>query len=133
MRSPVALAALLGQRRGQGSRRAGQPEVGPTHPPLAEQGGDDLAGGGIDRDGQADADAGHRGVDADDFTGRDGQGPAGVPRVEGGVGLDDVVDDPDVAAGPGRQGPAQGADHAGGDAAGQARGDCRRRPRAVPP
>ena len=94
----MALTRWLGQRRGQRRRGAGQAEVGPAHPALCEQGGDDLPGGGVDRDGQADADAGHGRVDADDLPGGDGEGPARVARVEGGVGLDDVVDDPDVAA-----------------------------------
>jgi len=50
------------------------------------------------------------------------QRAARVPGIEGGVGLDDIVHDPHIAAGPGRQGPTQGTHHAGSDAAGQAKG-----------
>src|SRR5688500_12031643 len=53
------------------------------------------------------------GVDADDATARSDEGAAGVAGVEGGVGLDDVLDDA-LAVG-GGEGAAEGADDAGGD------------------
>ena len=52
------------------------------------------------------------GVDADDFAAGVDERAAGVAGVEGGVGLDDVVDEP---AGGAAEGSAHGADDAGGD------------------
>ena len=63
---------------------------------------------------------GDRGVDADHPAGRVGQRAAGVARVEGGVGLDDVVDEAGAPAVADRQRPAERADDAGGHRAGQA-------------
>jgi len=70
--------------------------------------------GGIDADGEAKAlgsvDGG--GVDADDFAIRGNQGAAGIAGIEGGVGLNDVVDH---AAGVGAKGTSEGTDDSGGD------------------
>ena len=54
-----------------------------------------------------------RGVDADDFAERVDQRTAGVARIERGVGLNHVVDQP---AGLGTKRAAERADDAGGDA-----------------
>ncbi len=67
-----------------------------------------------------ETDAGEGGVDADDAAGGVGERAAGVAGVERRVGLDDVVDDPHLSAGSRRERPAEGAHHAGGDAAGEA-------------
>src|SRR5450432_169647 len=52
------------------------------------------------------------GVHADDLSVGSDQRAAGISWVEGGVGLNDVVDE---AAGVGTQRASQGADHTGGD------------------
>ena len=87
-----------GDRRGE--LEPGDAEVG-VHRPA---GGDDLAGdgaGGVDGNGEADADVAARGVvragqdlvgDPDDAPEAVDQRPAGVAVVDGGVGLDRVVD-----------------------------------------
>ncbi len=116
----AALAGLLGDRRGQRGGHADHPQVGPAHPALGQQRGDDPPGGGIHRDGEAEADPGYRGVDADDPAGRIRQRPAGVAGVQCGVGLDHVLDHPPGAAAAGGQRPAERADHAGGHRPGQA-------------
>src|SRR5215213_4579356 len=79
---------------------------------LALDDGRGRSGGEVDRDGEADADvavgvgAGLDGVvDADDAAPTVGEHPAGVARVDGGVGLDDLAA-VEVAVG--------GADDAGG-------------------
>src|SRR5439155_12615857 len=51
-------------------------------------------------------------IDADDLAGGVHEGSAAVARVQGGVGLDDIVNQ---VPGDGAEGPAQGADHAGSD------------------
>ena len=48
----------------------------------------------VDRDGEAEADPRHRGVDADHPAVVVGEDAAAVAGVERGVGLDDLVDDP---------------------------------------
>ena len=94
-----SLARPLRQTGRERRRGAGDAEVGAAHAAFGEQRRDDAPGGVVDRDGEAEPDAGDRGVDADDFAGRVGERAAGVAGVERGVGLDDVVDD---AQGPGR-------------------------------
>ena len=42
---------------------------------------------------------------------RVGQCPAGTAGIQGGIGLDDILNDPAVASGPDRDGAAQSADH----------------------
>ena len=69
--------------------------------------------------GQPEADPGHRRADADDVRAGVGQGTAGVAGVEGGVGLDDVLDDAGGGAAAGGQRAPEGADDAGGDGPGQ--------------
>ena len=70
--------------------------------------------GSVAGDGEADAlrgaDDGR--VDADDLGARVDERAAGVARVEGGVSLDDIVDEP---AGSAAQRAAEAADNAGGD------------------
>jgi hypothetical protein len=56
--------------------------------------------------------AGDGRVDPDHPRVAGGQGAAGVARVERGVGLDHVVDQPDQPPVPRRDGPAEAADHA---------------------
>ena len=70
--------------------------------------------GHVDRNGEADALGGpdHGRVDADDLAAAVNQWTAAVARVEGGVGLDDVIDQ---VAGDAAQGPPEGADDAGRD------------------
>src|SRR5205823_14726465 len=72
---------------------AGDAEVGAPETPLAHEGGDDAPGRVVDRHGQAEADARDGGVDADQPTGAVDEGTARVAGVEGGVGLDDVLDE----------------------------------------
>ena len=69
--------------------------------------------------GHAQADPGHGGVDTDHLGFGVGQRAAGVAWVKGGVGLDDVLDEPTAAAA-GRHRPAECADHARGHRASQA-------------
>ena len=72
---------------------ADETEIGAAEAALAHQRADDAAGGGVDRHGQAEPDAGDRGVDADQPARAVDQRAAGVAGVECGVGLDDVLDD----------------------------------------
>ena len=51
-----------------------------------------------------------------------GQRATGVARVQGGIGLDDVVDQPGGGARRGHERPAEGAHHAGADRAGEPEG-----------
>ena len=99
----------LGERRGQTPRAADDPEVGPPDPAVAHQGGEDQAGRGVDRDGEPEADAGDGRVDADDPAPDVGEGATGVAGVQGGVGLDDVLDEPARPPVAGGEGSAQGA------------------------
>ena len=103
--------------------RAGDPgdaEVRAPDPPVADQGADDPLGGRVDRNGKTEAGARKRGVDPDDATRRIGERTPRVAGIERGVGLDHVVDDPDLGAGPRGQRPAEGAHDARRDAAGKA-------------
>lgn len=70
--------------------------------------------GGVAGDGEADALGGqyHRRIHADDFATRIHQRAAGISWVQGGVGLDHVVNQP---AGLGAHGTSQRANHTGGD------------------
>jgi hypothetical protein len=84
------------------------------HPPVAQDGLDDAAHQ-VDRDGEADAlDArvpgDHGRVDADQLAGRVDQRAAGVAEVDGGVGLDEVLE-----GGHAQPAAAGGADDPGGD------------------
>jgi hypothetical protein len=68
---------------------------------------------------EPEADAGDRGVDPDDPAGGVRERAAGVPRVQRGVGLDHVVDEPDQPAVTDRHRPAEGAHHADGHRPGE--------------
>src|SRR5262249_15034279 len=70
--------------------------------------------GHVDGNGKTNALRGldDRRVDADDLAGGVDERPAAVARIEGSVGLNDVVNQ---MAGDGAQASSQGADHAGGD------------------
>src|SRR2546426_3419699 len=65
----------------------------------------------VDRDGKTNSlrRQDYRRVDADNFTARIDQRPAGISRVQRGVGLDDVVDKP---AGARPEGASEGTDNA---------------------
>src|SRR5262249_30751885 len=80
---------------------------------MPDQLADDEADG-IARDGEADAlrARNHCGVDADDVAARGSERAAGAAGVEGGIGLDDVLDHP---TGPGWDRPAERGDDSGGD------------------
>ena len=75
------------------ARAAGDAEEAAPNPALAHQGADDLAGGRVDRHRQAEPDSGDRRVDAHHVTPSVGERASRVSRVEGGVGLDHVLDD----------------------------------------
>ena len=97
---------------GRCSRR--HPQVGPAHPPLADQQPGHPAPG-VDGDGEADplGPGGDGRVDADHPPPGVHQRAPGVAGVERGVGLDHVLDQaPPVGR---REGAPQGADHPGGD------------------
>ncbi len=106
-------------RRREGCRRGHQPQVGATDPAVVEQGEDDPVGRGVHGDGQAETDARDGRVDADDAAVRVGQRTTGVARVEQGVGLDHVLDQPGRRTAAGGDAAAERADDAGGHAAGQ--------------
>lgn len=94
---------------------ASQPEVATTNAPiLDEPGGDPFRS--IDGDGEADALRGKddRGVDSDDLALGIHQRTAGVPGVQGGIGLNDGIDEaPRLRA----DGAAEGADDSSRDGA----------------
>ena len=106
------------RRQRPGAARDADP--GAPHAAVAHQRGDDPARRRVDRHGQAEADAGDRGVDPDHAAAAVDQRAARVAGVERGVGLDDVVDDARRAAGAGGQRAAERGDDAGGDRAGVA-------------
>ena len=91
--TPVRVAPLRARLWRQRPRPAGDADVGAAHAALAHQRADDAARRGVDRDGEAEADAGDRGVDADHAAEAVDERAARVARVQRGVGLDDVVDD----------------------------------------
>src|SRR5712672_1290173 len=75
--------------------------------------------GAVDRNGEADAGGGaarrvDRGVDADHFAARIDQRAAGVAAIDGGVGLNGLIDESGLA---GLHSAADGADDAGGQRA----------------
>ena len=92
---------------------AGDPDVAAAHAAIADQPRRDELGG-VDGDREADALGGldDGGVDADHLAARVDQRATGVARVERGVGLNHVFDQPTRA---GLQRAAKGADDAGGD------------------
>ncbi len=112
-------AGLAGHPRRQGAGAAAEAEPGPPHRAVGHQLGEDAPGVGVHGDGQAEAlaDAGtdDGGVDADHPPGAVGQRPTRVARMEGGVGLDHLLDDPLVAAVAGDERAAEAADDAGAD------------------
>ena len=117
-----ALAELVeaGDAFVDGDVLAGDADVAATDAALLDEpAGDEF--GGFAADGEADALGGgdDGGVDADDLGAGVEEGAAGVAGVEGGVGLEDVVDE---AAGAGGEGAAEGADDAGGDGVFEAEG-----------
>src|SRR6266545_699975 len=95
----LGAAELAGEARGQRPRAARDAEVGAAKPPLAHQRPDDLAGRRVDRDGQAESDAGDGRVDPDHAALAVGERSAGIAGVQGRVGLNHVLDDPPCGAG----------------------------------
>ena len=84
----------------------------------------------VDRDCKAETLTGKDGgVDADDFAARRDQRTAGVPGVERGIGLNDVVDQASRLR---AQGAPERADDAGGDGVGEAERITRPRRPAAP-
>src|SRR5918999_626278 len=110
---------LAGDPRGEGPGASGDAQVGAAETALAHEGGHDLPCGGVPRPSRARADPRHGRVDAHHPAPAVGQGPAGVPRVQGGVGLDDVLHDPGGRALARGERPSQSADHTGGHRAGE--------------
>jgi hypothetical protein len=90
-----------------------QPEIAANHAPVLHQLRQDVLGH-VDGDRKADALGRHdnRGVDANDPAPAVDQRPTAVARIEGRVGLDDVVHQ---VAGDAPQRPAQGTDDPGSD------------------
>ena len=80
--------------RRQRARATHDAEVGAADPTMLDQRRDDPARRAIDRHGEAQADARHRGVDADDAAARVRERAPGVARIERGIGLDHVLDEP---------------------------------------
>jgi hypothetical protein len=121
-----APAQPVGHPRGQGPAAAGEPELGTMDAAAGDQSADDGVGGGIERDGHAqalpDARSDDRGVDADDPGVAGGERAAAVPGVQSGVGLDDALDDARTPPVHGRQRSPQGRDHAGRHRPGIAKG-----------
>ncbi len=109
--SPLGAGFGAGPRR-QRAGPAGDPEVGPPHPAVGDQGRDDPLGRRAHRHGQPEPDACDGGVDADHVPAAVRQRAAGVARVQRGIGLDDVVDHAHSAAGAGRQRAAKRRDDA---------------------
>ncbi len=114
---PIGLAGLGGEARRQRSRAAGDADVGAPHSALADQFGDDPPRRGVDRDGEAEADAGDGGVDADHAGESVAERAAGVAGIERGIGLDHVLDQARGRAGAGRERAAERGDDAGRDRA----------------
>ena len=105
--------------RPQRPRPADDPEERPADAAVVHQGADDRPGRGVDRHGQAEADPGDGRVDPDDPAAPVGERPARVAGVERGVGLDDVLDEPARPPVAGGERSPEGADDAGGHAAGE--------------
>ena len=118
------LVELGGRPRGERAAAAGQAQVGPADPAVPDEGGEDGLRRGVERDGEtealADAGTDDRRVDADDPAPTVGQRTAGVARMERGVGLDHVVDDPGHLAVGGGQRASEGGHDPGADRAAEA-------------
>src|SRR5262249_43436973 len=82
----------LGRRWRQRLRPACDAEVATPYPPIAGKRGKDSARRGVDGHGKAETDAGDRGGDADQLRTPVRQSTARVAWIQGGVGLDDVLD-----------------------------------------
>ena len=117
-----AAVEVIGRPRRERPAPTGDAQIGAAEAAVAHEGGDDSAGRGVHRHGQAQADTGDRRVHAHQPPLAVDEGAARVAGVEGGVGLDDVLHDAAGGPGPGGEGATEGADHAGGDGAGQAHG-----------
>src|SRR3954451_5723218 len=63
-------------------------------PAVDDERFDDGSRSGVDRHRQPESDARDGGVDPDDAPARVGQRTAGIPRVEGRIRLDDILDEP---------------------------------------
>src|SRR5918996_4346920 len=110
------LAREPGRQRTRAARDA---DVGAREAPLAHERGEDLPRRVVDGHGEPEADPGHGRVDPDDAATAVGERPAGVARVEGGVGLDDVLDDPAGGARAHRQRTPERRDDASGHGSGE--------------
>ena len=71
--------------------RSSNAKPGTSDAAIMQERRDDPAGGIPDRDGEAKAEAGHCSIDAYYLACSVGQRASGVARVEGGIGLDDVL------------------------------------------
>src|SRR4029079_16094242 len=87
----------------EGTRSACDAQIGASEAALAHQCGDDPSSRGVDGDGQPETDHGNRRVESADATPSICKGAPGVAGIEGGVRLDDVVDDAYVCTRPRRQ------------------------------
>src|SRR5262249_52400236 len=76
--------------RWQRARAAGNPEISAAESPFRHQRGDDAARRGVDRDGEAEADAGNGGVDPDDAAVSVCERAACVPGSQFGIRLEHV-------------------------------------------
>ena len=101
----------------QGSRAAGDPEVGAAEAAVGHQRGHDLPGRRVHGHRETEANACDGGVDADHVTGSIGERAAGVAGVQRRVGLDHVVHH---ASALGRQRAPERRDDAGRDGAREA-------------
>src|SRR5205085_6327595 len=116
----AVLTELPCEPRGQWTRTAREAEVRAAKPPLSHQRSDDPARRCVDRDREAEADARDGGVDPDDAAATVRERAAGVARIECGVRLDHVVDEPLVRSGPRRQRPPERGDDTRGHRAAEA-------------
>ena len=117
-------------RGGSGRGAAGDAEVGAAEAALGHQRADDRPRRLVDRHGEAEADTGDGGVDADDAAMPVRERAAGVARVERRVGLDHVVDD---AADRGSAASGRGPRRRRPSPSRRSRADCRSRRRAGRP
>src|SRR6266545_2603587 len=77
----------------QRPRAARDAEVCAPEAAFGHKRADDLPGGGVDRDGEPETEAGNRRVDPDHLRACVRERTAGVARIERRIGLDDVLDD----------------------------------------
>jgi hypothetical protein len=103
--------------------QGGDADAGRRHPPLLDEGGDDPVDE-VDGDGKAHpvscaATGENCSVDPDEAACGVQQRPAGISRVDGGVGLDDATNLPAAAGG---KTPLQGAHQSVGEGPGQTEG-----------